>query len=216
MAGCGTGSGDSQETTEDTESASEAAFEGGSAGEAPALLRGTAPPADGSVPSLVTLRPGNEDTEVVADAPPARRATATIDQFGLQFSPTELIVDVGATLAFTNSEGALAHNVHIRSVDTGESLFNEDANSGDVLETTLTEAGGYDILCDMHPGMTAFVFATGEPYAVAADAEGTFSFPGVPAGTYEARLWTAGEGFSDPEVVTVPAGGTVLDLRTQH
>jgi plastocyanin len=178
-----------------------------------AALRGTAPAASGLIPSVVMLRPADDGAVVDPTAPPAVRAEPKIDQFGLQFSPSRLVVDVDAPLVFTNSEGALAHNVHVRSIDTGHSLINEDANSGDELELTLLEAGGYDVLCDMHPGMTAFVFATDQPYVVLAEPDGTFTFPGVGAGTYHLRLWTAEAGFADPVRVTVPPEGVDVDLH---
>lgn len=181
-----------------------------------ALLRGTAPAAEGLTPAVVTLRPTGEGTAVDPTAPPAVRPEPKIDQFGLQFSPTRLVVDVGVPLLFTNSEGALAHNVHVRAIDTRHSILDEDANAGVELEVTLPTAGGYDVFCDMHPGMTAFVFATDQPYVVLAEADGTFSFPGVTAGTYDLHLWTAKGGFADPVRVVVPAGGADIDLRTPN
>jgi plastocyanin len=176
---------------------------------------GLAPPAAGTIPSVVELTP--VDPALTAAAPRPQRARPRIDQFGLAFSPTLLLVDADTRVVFTNSEGALAHNVHLVRVGTGETIFDEDANSGDVLTVRLAEAGGYDVLCDMHPGMSAFIFVTDETYAVMADADGAFSFPSLPAGAYEARLWTSDGGFHDPVPVTVPATGAVhLELEASR
>ena len=175
-----------------------------------------APAISGFVPAVVTLRPLNEDTPINTSAPASMHANPKIDQFGLAFSPTLLVVAAGGRVAFTNSEGALAHNVHVRRLADGETLLNEDANSGDELALVLSEPGGYDILCDMHPGMNAFVYASDTPYAVFAESDGTFALGRIAAGEYEVRVWTAEEGFDEPVMVSVPEGRLDLDLQSSR
>jgi plastocyanin len=167
----------------------------------------------GGIPAVVVMRPVGEGAEAASEQVPARDANdQLIDQFGLTFSPALLVVTVGTPITFTNSEGALTHNVHLRSIDRDESVFDEDANSGDAIRATLGEPGGYDVLCDMHPGMSAFVFATDAPYAVFADADGRFDFGRVPPGTYAIRTWTRDVGYGPTDTVSVTRTFTEVDL----
>lgn len=178
---------------------------------------GRAAAAVGGIPTVVVMRPVVADSSAVGAGgtlgeEPAERGAATIDQFGLTFSPTLLVVDAGTPITFTNSEGALTHNVHLHSIDRNESVFDEDANSGDALRASLTEPGGYDVLCNMHPGMSAFVFVTDAPYTVFADTEGSFVMGRVPRGTYEIRTWTRSAGFGPIDTVSVTGTPTEVDL----
>jgi plastocyanin len=175
-------------------------------------VSGRAPAAMGGIPSVIVMRPIGDGATTAASGPAAQREEPHIDQFGLSFSPTLLVVDVGTPLTFTNSEGALTHNVHLRSVDRNESVFNEDTNSGDAIRATLTESGGYDVLCDMHPGMAAFVFVTDAPYTVFAEAEGSFTLGRVPPGAYEIRTWTRAAGYGPADTVSVAGTFTEVDL----
>lgn len=168
---------------------------------------GQAPAAVGGIPAVVMLT-SPEGSEAVA-----RDEAPIMDQFGLSFSPRQMLVPVGAVVTFTNSEADLVHNVHIRSVDGDSTLLSADTTPGETLEVLLSEEGGYDVLCDMHPGMTAFVFATGTPYAVFADGEGFFLMDGVPEGEYVLRVWSVDPTRRTAQSVTVGPGATEVALE---
>ena len=169
---------------------------------------GQAPAALGGVPSVITMTPLE-----AMDPGDRRHDDPLVDQFGLAFSPTRLLVDVADPVVFRNSEAALTHNVHLRSLAGDSTLFNEDTTSGDEFVVQLPEAGGYDVLCDMHPGMIAFVFGTDAPYAVFANEEGAFQMGVIPTGSYSMQLWTADSGFHPAMTITVGEGRTGVDLR---
>lgn len=178
-----------------------------SAVERPAGVYGVAPAAVRGVPSLVTLTPAGG----VAGAEGNVETDGVIDQFGLMFSPARLIVAAGSTLRLTNSESALTHNVHVRSVVGDSTILNTDAATGESVRVVLADEGAYDVLCDMHPGMSAIVYATPAPWASFAGPDGAFAIVGVPAGTYDVGLWTADRG---PRVVrTVTVGEGVTEVR---
>ncbi len=134
-----------------------------------------------------------------------------VDQFGLAFSPRVLVASRGATVRFTNSEGAITHNVRLRSIAADSTVFDDDTGPSESVEVELVDPGGYDVLCDMHPGMTGLVFVTGAPFAVAADVDGRFEMEAVPPGAYVARVWTV-DGWEIERTVTLPLTTSRLDL----
>ena len=182
-------------------------------------VHGLAPPASGGIPSIVTLTPRSGDRGGDASdadaARPARGADAVVDQFGLAFSPRVLVAEAGSPVRFTNSEGAITHNVHLRSIHGDSTVFNGDTGPSEGIDVELPGPGGYDVLCDMHPGMTGFVFLTEAPYAVAADTDGSFRLGSIPPGEYVARTWTTDRGWHPERTVTVGSESTSLDLTTR-
>lgn len=172
-------------------------------------IYGMAPAAAGGVPSVIMLKRVGDTAVRTETGSPAR-----IDQFGLTFSPTRLLMHLGDTIVFSNSESAVAHNVRIRALTDGVDILDADANPGERITVTLPTIGGYDVLCDMHPGMTAFMFASDAARSVFADTDGTFLLDGVPPGTYTVQLWTADGGFHDARSIEITVGSTGIDLTT--
>jgi plastocyanin len=171
----------------------------------PEGVSGLAPAATQGIPSVVTLTPVGGPSP----APPAE--PALLDQLSLSFMPNALMVHAGQTVQFKNSE-TLAHNVHVTFIDDESSVFMADMDPGATTHTVLEREGGYDVTCDVHPGMRAFLFVTSAPYATFAAIDGTFMIPDVPDGTYTVAVWSATPGLRSERQVDVSGTGTVLDL----
>ena len=173
-------------------------------------IRGMAPEATEGVRSVVMLDPMSPTSEGMAtDATVAEEEPVTIDQFGLAFSPTVAVVPVGKILRFTNLEASLVHNVEVRSIDQDSTVFYGDAASGEIIDVPLLEVGGYDVLCDYHPGMTAFAFATDATYTVIAELDGSFELL-APPGEYTLRVWSADPGRRSEHDIVLGAGTTAF------
>ena len=172
---------------------------------APAGVHGRAPAPAQGIPSVVTLRPVPE----APYAPPS--GAAVLDQLGLAFTPKELLVGVGQPLDISNSE-TLAHNVHLMFVDTDSSVFMADMDPADRTTLTLDVEGGYDVVCDVHPGMRAFIYVTSAPYAAFADQNGRFLISGVPDGSYTVAVWSADSTLRSERTIEVSGSTTELDL----
>lgn len=176
--------------------------------EAPAQpegLSGSAPPATQGVPSVVALRPAGDG----AVQPPAE--AMRMDQLGLEFLPKQLLVRPGQALRFTNSE-SLAHNVHVSYMDNDSTVYLADMDPDDSLETALEREGGYDVTCDEHPGMRAFIYVTSAPYVAIAETDGSFLIPDVPPGSYVASVWSVSPELRGERTVEVSGDETDLDL----
>jgi hypothetical protein len=65
------------------------------------------------------------------------------------------------------------------------------------------EAGLYEVICDVHPGMRAAIVVTAVPRAAYA-ANRTFTFADVEPGVYVVRALSGGRETSQTVVVTAP------------
>ncbi|MEQ1858084.1 MAG: plastocyanin/azurin family copper-binding protein [Longimicrobiales bacterium] len=149
---------------------------------APQGVFGTAPSAAGGTPSVVMLRPAG------APVPLPPRESPTMDQLGLAFSPTFLLARTGETVSFTNSE-TITHNVRLAFSDNDSTVLDAETDPGAHADFLFDREGGYEVTCDHHPGMRAFVFVTSAPYVVFADNAGAFRLNDVPPGSYTLSVW---------------------------
>ena len=189
-------------TSPETEGATDDTLPTNAAG----VVFGQAPAAVGGIPSVVMMSSasGEDNSAPVFDPDPV------IDQFGLVFSPSILLIGMGQSVTFTNSE-SLAHNVNLRQIETDAMVLNVDTDPTESVQYTFDESGGYDVRCDVHPGMTAFVFASPTPYTVFANLDGEFTLSGVPPGSYTLTVWSTDEALNSERTVEVGEGRTELD-----
>jgi plastocyanin len=172
----------------------------------PQGVYGVAPAAVGGTPSVITLHPvGGSARSTPADEPP------TMDQLGLVFTPTTLVAHVGEPVVFTNSE-TIVHNVHLWFTDNDSSVLNIDTDPGARAEFVFDRAGGYDVTCDHHPGMRAFVYVTETEHAVFADNSGTFVIPDVRPGTYTLSVWSVNPDLRVEREIVVSGPSTEVTL----
>lgn len=145
---------------------------------------------------------------------PIPSEAATINQVGKSFAPGVVVVRVGQVVEFKNGE-SLLHNVHMISLDSGDTLFNIAMPViGMVHRFTPEEPGVYAILCDVHPEMEAYVIATNSPYFTVAAADGAFEMPEVPDGSYKMRVWNVKESRSYERDVQV--SGPTTEISSQR
>lgn len=176
---------------------------GAAASSEPRGVFGTASPPVAGIPSVVTLRGA------------AQRAAAgpqpVMDQLGLVFTPTALIVRVGEPMAFTNSE-TIVHNVRVTHVDTDATILDVETDPDQRVEFVFEQEGGYEVTCDHHPGMRAFVYATADERAVFADDSGRFVLTDVPPGSYTLSAWSVEPARRIERTIQVNGPSTEVDL----
>ncbi len=175
----------------------------------PTGVYGQAPAAQGGIPSVITLEsPGS--VARVQDNEPSK---VIMDQLALTFSPAHLLVRLGTTVDFQNSE-IIPHNVHVTSMAGDSTMFDEDTLLGQNVSFVFDEEGGYDVTCNLHPGMTAFIFVTAAPYAVLANQQGSFELSGVPTGEYTLKVWSVdADARSEQTIVKAEGEATEVTLR---
>ena len=118
---------------------------------------------------------------------PAPKEHAKMDQANLVFHPRVLPVHVGATVDFLNSDAVL-HNVF--TPDACAEKFNLGTwPKGQVKSFEFKKECAAALLCKVHPEMEAFVVAVPTPYFAVTKADGSYTIPDVPDGTYTVKVW---------------------------
>lgn len=135
--------------------------------------------------AIVTLLPAG-------DPPPMPEQAAVMDQQSKQFIPNVLLVRPGQPVEFRNGED-MPHNVSVTRRGSGTEVFNVGTEPGEKHVYKFDRTGQFDVLCDMHPGMSAIVIVAPGPVTTIAEDDGRFVFPNVPLGSYKLSLTFEGQ-----------------------
>ena len=140
---------------------------------------------------------------------------ASIAMTSREFVPHVRVILAGGTVAFPNKD-PFSHNVFSNAeagpFDLG--LYRRGASR----DASFKRPGVYPIYCNIHSRMVSFVIAVPSPLVAMVAADGRFTIPDVPAGTYLLHAWheRAGARVSREIVVSaagLPAQRIVLDTR---
>lgn len=144
--------------------------------------------------AIVTLLPAS-------GAPPVPDQPAVMDQQSKQFIPNVLMVRPGQPVEFRNSED-MPHNVSVTRRGSGTEVFNVGTEPGEKHVHKFDRTGQFDVLCDVHPGMSAIVIVSPGPVTTIAGDDGRFTFPNVSFGSYKLSLTFEGQTVEQPLEVT--------------
>jgi plastocyanin len=170
-------------------------------------------------------RAGSTPAQVVVYAEPIDRAVtpapgnAAIQHRNKTFLPHVIAVPAGSTISFPNDD-PIFHNAF--SLSSPEPFDMGLYRAGESKQRVFGKPGVYNVFCNIHPQMAAFVVVTATPYVTVAAQDGTWRLD-VPAGRYRV---TALSERAAPVAVEVSVGGSatvsglVLDesafVATQH
>ncbi len=124
---------------------------------------------------------------------PAPQKPFLMDQKGLLFQPHVLIVPVGSTVEFLNSD-TVAHNVFWPSI-SGDKKASHNLGTwptGEKKSFKFEKAGVVPLLCNVHPEMAGYIIVTPTPYSAETDAAGNYTIKDVPDGQYNVAAWHEG------------------------
>jgi hypothetical protein len=135
-----------------------------------------------------------------------------MDQKGCLFTPRVVVVPVGGTVDFLNSD-RLLHNLHSVSKDNGS--FNRTQPRGRTIPITFSKPEMVAVTCELHSWMKSWVVVAEHPFYAVTDSAGAFRLPNVPPGKYKVRMWQEALGNVSRDVVVGPQGGAVsFDVKT--
>ena len=139
---------------------------------------------------------------------PAPQTPVTLDQNGCMYEPHVQGIMVGQTYRILNSDGIL-HNVH--ALPKVNPTFNKPMPAT-MKETTTTfdkPEPVFQIKCDVHPWMSAYVGVFTHPFFSVTGPDGKFTISGLEPGTYEITAWHEVPGLGTQKAsITVGANET--------
>jgi|SRR5579871_1849104 len=133
----------------------------------------------------------------------------TMDQRSLLFQPHILVVPVGATVEFLNSDN-VQHNIFWPAISGNKKLAHNLGTwpKGQTRSFLFETAGVVPLLCNVHSEMSGYVVVTPTPYYAQTDEAGNFKIANVPDGSYTVTAWH--EGYKNQsKPVSVGGEGTV-------
>jgi plastocyanin len=137
---------------------------------------------------------------------PAPTQKPLMDQKGLMFSPHVLIVQVGTTVEFQNSD-SVQHNVFWPSI-SGNKKDGHNLGTwpkGEKRPFTFSTPGVVPLLCNVHPEMSGYIVVSPTPYFAETDASGNYKIENVPDGKYNVVAWHEG---MKPQTKSVDVAGS--------
>ena len=138
-------------------------------------------------------------TKGVTGSYPAPSTPASIDQSECMFRPRMQGIMAGQPLTIRNSDQTL-HNVH--TYKGASTIFNQAEIPGmaPMVKKFDGPAAVIKFKCDVHPWMTGYVAVSDHPFFAVTGDDGSFTIPGVPAGTYTIEAWHERFGSTTAEV----------------
>lgn len=141
-------------------------------------------------------------------------AKVEMDQRGCVFAPRVVLVPVGGTVEFLNSD-RLLHNLH--GIGKENPSFNRTQPRGRTIPVTFSKPEMIPIVCDLHSWMRSWVIVAGHPFYALTNEAGAFSMPNVPPGKYTLRTWQEALGTSSREVMVGPQGATLsIEIKARQ
>lgn len=145
--------------------------------------------------------------------PPA--AKPVMDQKRMTFEPHVMVVQVGTSVEFLNSD-PVGHNVYWPSVSGNKKLAHNMGTwpKGDKKSFQFNDVGVASLLCNVHPEMNGYIVVSPTPYFAVTDKTGSFEIKNVPPGKYTLKTWSE-DGKVTTQAVEVGSGSVTADLTVK-
>jgi plastocyanin len=131
------------------------------------------------------------------DTAPATPDKVEMDQKGCVFVPRVVLVPVGGTVEFLNSD-RLLHNLHSASKENP--TFNRTQPRGRAIPIAFAKPEIVRVNCDLHSWMQSWVVVADHPFYALSNEAGQFVLPGVPPGKYTLQIWQETLGITSRDV----------------
>ena len=149
-------------------------------------------------------------------AKPSVPIHAVMDQVNEAFSPDLLVIPVGSTVSFPNSD-TVSHEVY--SFSPAHPFELPLYHGKPYPPQHFDKAGVVTLGCNIHDFMIAYIVVTDGAFYGRADAQGNWSAPEVPAGRYRIEVWHPRLSASVPparEIVVSDADRAAISIRLEQ
>ena len=143
---------------------------------------------------------------------PVNAAPAKMDQKQCVFVPRVVVVPVGGTVEFLNSD-RLLHNV--RGGGKENPPFNRAQPHARTIAIGFKSPEVLRVDCDLHSWMRGWIVVAEHPFYAVTNEEGEFVFENVPPGKYKLQAWQEILGRVDQEVAVSGEGTQTITVRME-
>jgi plastocyanin len=143
---------------------------------------------------------------------PANGAPAKMDQKQCVFVPRVVVVPVGGTVEFLNSD-RLLHNV--RGSGKENPPFNRAQPHARTISIVFKSPEILRVDCDLHSWMRGWIVVAEHPFYAVTNEEGEFVFENVPPGKYKLQAWQETLGRANQEVTVAGEGTQTITVRME-
>jgi plastocyanin len=157
-------------------------------------------PNNGIKNAVVSLQNIASEAKRDWNLPPAK-----MDQKQCSFTPRVVIVPMGGTVEFLNSD-RLLHNV--RTTGKENPPFNRAQPHARSISFSFKQPEILRIDCDLHSWMRGWVVVAEHPFYAVTNEQGEFSLENVPRGKYTLQVWQETLGTVTQEVIVGDKGMT--------
>ena len=148
----------------------------------------------------------------VGSKAPAPPVPAKMDQKQCVFVPRVVVVPVGGTVEFLNSD-RLLHNV--RGGGKENPPFNRAQPHARTIAIGFKSPEVLRVDCDLHSWMRGWIVVADHPFYAVTNEEGEFVFENVPPGKYKLQAWQETLGRVNQEVTVAGEGTQTITVRME-
>ena len=148
----------------------------------------------------VYIKAGTPDSTAPAGTP-----AVVLDQKGCRYTPHVIALQQGGSVEFKNSDPTM-HNVHTTPAQVGNSAVDLSEMPMGQPQTERFKAAEtmLPVRCNNHPWMSAFLNIAPNPYFAVTGADGSFTIPNLPPGTYTLAAVHEKLGEQDIQITVAP------------
>jgi plastocyanin len=135
-----------------------------------------------------------------------------MDQVKMTFVPHVMVVQVGTTVEFLNSD-PVGHNVYWPSISGNKKLAHNLGTwpKGEKKPFQFNDPGVVSLLCNVHPEMNGYIVVSPTPYFAVTDKSGSYEIKNIAPGKYTLKTWSE-DGKVTTQAVEVTSGTVTADL----
>ena len=143
---------------------------------------------------------------------PAPATPVVLDQDGCVYKPHVMGIMVGQTYRILNSDGIL-HNIHTLPKINPSFNRGQPATVKEMTTTFPKPENMFQVKCDVHPWMSAYIGVFTHPFFSVTSTDGKFTISGLDAGSYEITAWHERLGVQTASITVAASDTKTQDFK---